>query len=58
MAGQRQPIELLLAKGKKNLTKKEIEEGIETGLMSEEELNKRFIAQMDKLFKRIKNEME
>ena len=26
MAGQRQPIELLLAKGKKNLTKKEIEE--------------------------------
>ena len=40
------------------LSMEEIEEAVETGLMSDKELNKIFREKMDELLKEIKSEME
>lgn len=40
------------------LTKDEVKEAVDTGLMSDTELNKMFKEQVSKLFEEIKNNME
>ena len=40
------------------LTKEEIREDVEMGLMSDKELNKQFNEKMDKFFEKLKSKME